>query len=120
MYDSIDQEALLKQVEKLSNTRGKYKTMYTNDIIDIHELKKKCTEFDNQILEIEKRISDSNYFASKGNKLEERLQKSINDIEKLLSLEEYTNADMRKIIEKILVNQNGEIFIHLKMLSDIL
>jgi len=94
--------------------------MYANDIIGIDELKKKCTELDSQIIQIEKSISDSEYFTLKGDKLEDKLQQAISDIENLLSLDEYTNADMRKIIDKIVAHQNGELYIHLKVLSDIL
>ena len=118
--DGIDQKSLLKQAEKLNRIKGKYKSMYANDIISIDELKEKCAELDGQISEIEKSISDSEYFTLKGDKLEEKLQQAINDIENLLSLDEYTNADMRKIIDKIIVHQNGEIYIHLKVLSDII
>lgn len=110
--NSID---IAGQTDKLKYLKEKYKMMYYNDVITIDELKEKCREIDGKTAEIKKQAENIKAFLLKHAAIQGEIINSIKDLDLLMSFDEYENADMRKIIERIEVNKNGEIFIHIPL-----
>jgi site-specific DNA recombinase len=109
---NINLEQEKKQIAKLNNTKEKYKTMYTNDIITLVELKEKSKDLDEQISKINNKLS--NFELLNNINPNEKIKEIINKIKRILSLENITNKDIKEIIEKIEVNKDGEIKIYIK------
>ena len=111
--NNIDTKKIEKQIKKLNSDKEKYKTMYLNNIIDIDELKANIKICDNKISELEKNIKIS----QKPLSLKTDAKKLYNQISEILSLESFTNIDLKKIIDKIVVNHDSEVKIYLKQFS---
>ena len=111
--NNIDTKKIEKQIKKLNSDKEKYKTMYLNNIIDIDELKANIKICDDKISELEKNIKIS----QKPLSLKTDAKKLYSQITEILSLETFTNVDLKKIIDKIVVNHDGEVKIYLKQFS---
>lgn len=113
--ESVDIKSMQKQSKKLKHAKEKYKDMYTNDLIDMNELKNKCSELDVQILLIEEKLSKNQQSILISEKSNKMCRQDNCCFENLLQINEFTNLDMRKIIDRILVHPNGEVDIVIKV-----
>ncbi len=92
-------------------------TMFENDIIDIKELKSRTDEINNEIKEIQKKLDVAKFNIDKEKLLEENVKSRLMDISKALEENNFTNSVLSMIIEKISVNENGEVKIYLNLLD---
>jgi Site-specific recombinases, DNA invertase Pin homologs len=117
--NEINEKDLTKQIERESKKREKYMEMYTDDLISRAELNKKMSDSNELIskLESELRLIQSNL--SKGDSLNRLLTSTFDNIESCLNVEEISNAQLKRIIEKIDVDPQGKIAICLKVLGDL-
>lgn len=106
-----------KMLSKLRITKEKYKTMFTNDIITLDELKEKVKQIDDKLEDINNQISELNLLDNISP--EEKNRKLINAIKSILSFESITNVDMKETVERITANKNGDIHISIKNLIPI-
>lgn len=113
------EKEISKQLQKLKKSKQKYLEMFDNDIINISELKTKTTALNNSIAELEEKLKIINLNISKSDMLKNNLIETFSDIEKLLKEENITNNLLSRVIESITVDDNGNIDIYLRLLSDI-
>jgi len=108
---------LEKEKERLMTKKEKFQDMYANDVITMDELKQKIQTIRTKLNEIENRLLE----LMKGHRSEsdagELVKKHILEIEGFLNMETVTNSDMRQIIDRIVVNEDGEVKIMLKVLK---
>ena len=109
---------LEKEVEKLKKTKQKYVKMYTDELIDESEFKEYTHNINCKIKEIEKQIKISNFSIASEDTINRDIKQKINEIEKILSCGDFTNEDLKKVIDKINVNKNGDVEIILKGLDN--
>ena len=109
---------LEKEVEKLKRTKQKYVKMYTDELIDESEFKEYTNNINCKIKEIEKQIKISNFSIASEDTINRDIKQKMNEIEKILSCGEFTNEDLKKVIDKINVNKNGDVEIILKGLDN--
>ena len=109
---------LEKEVEKLKKTKQKYVKMYTDELIDESEFKEYTNNINCKIKEIEKQIKISNFSIASEDTINRDIKQKMNEIEKILSCGEFTNEDLKKVIDKINVNKNGDVEIILKGLDN--
>lgn len=109
VYKPQDSEsANLNELKKrLEKRRDKFKEMFAEGIITIEELKKTLSGIDDAMLSIDDQLSEYNAKDSDNSVAE-------NNIEKILMQNKYTNDDMRRIIEKIVVYPDRTIEIFMK------
>lgn len=93
--------------------------MYDNGIIDMNELKEKTSELAATIDRLTEEIELRERNISKGDLLKNALSETFKDIDSILQSGVITNAMLTRLIEKIEVDENGNIDIYLKLLSDI-
>ena len=110
---------ILSQLQKFKKSKRKYTEMYDNDVITMAELKEKTTELNKSILELEERLEFIRNNINRSDMLKNNLEETFKDIENLISDEKITNNLLNRIIQKITVNEKGEIDIYLKLLNDI-
>ena len=104
---------------KLQKTRQKYMDMYTDDLITREELSEKIGGMKQEIarLEQEKKLIDTNL--SKGDQLEHILADTFKSIEDISDASQMTNSQLKRIIEKIEVDHQGNVDIHLRLLGEL-
>lgn len=106
----IDVSQLTKAKENLENRRAKLKELYIAGIIGINELKEEYQNIDDGIVKINAELSE---FQQTNDRIE-HVDTIADNIEKLLTQNEFTNDDMRSIIEKIVVSPDKSVEIFMK------
>ena len=101
---------LEKEISKIKNKKFKYREMYLNELIDITELKNSVEELDKQLLEYEKQILILQKPVVKKCVTAEELYEYI----KIVLRGNYSNVALKKVINMIYVNKDGEIKIEWK------
>ena len=89
--------------------------MYAADVITMTDLKEKILYINKEIIELTEILEQANNLKKADS---EQISIFINEIEKFLMLDNVTNGDLRKIINRIIVNNNGEIKIYIRNFSD--
>ena len=102
-----------------SKARQKYMDMYTDDLISREELREKVSSLNAEIERLENELKLVKYNLSKGDQLEKVLGSTFADLESILSMEHMTNAQLKRVIEKIVVDEHGKVDVYLKLFSDI-
>lgn len=107
---NIDVSQFEKVKQNLMKRKDKFKEMYVSGVISMAELKKEMSD-------IEEGLSNINAELNKFGDMQKRLE-SIDDIaenvEQLLLKSEYTNNDMRRIIDKIIIYPDKSVEIFMK------
>lgn len=108
---------LLSSLLKLENKRQKYMDMYTDDLISREELNQKIGDDKQEIERLRKELALLGGQALSESKIKSILNSTFQDIEDIVDLRNATNAQLKRIIEKIEVDKNGQVEIFLKALS---
>lgn len=109
---------LEKEIEKLKKTKQKYVKMYTDELINEDEFKEYTNSVNCKMKDIEKQIKISNFSIASEDTINKDIRKKISEIEKILSCGEFENEYLKKVIDRINVNKNGNVEIILKGLEN--
>lgn len=96
-----EREQIAEKLTKMRRMKDKYTDMYVNEIITLDELKTKTKKLCSEIKKLERRLEKETdktekFSVSKG-------------IEMIISDDEYANAELKRLIRKISVSDNGEV-----------
>lgn len=106
--------------KRLLAKKDRYQEMYVNDVMSMSELKEKTAEIAEQLEELD--YSLKRYEQSLAVRQDEArlVDVYIQEIEQFLRLESVTNSDLRKVIDHISVNRDGNVRIFLKKIEEML
>ncbi|MDD2960035.1 MAG: recombinase family protein [Lachnospiraceae bacterium] len=113
------EQELTEHLAKASKTRKKYMDMYEDELITREELREKVSALNIEIEKCKNELKLVKYNLSKGDQLEQVLHNTFKDLESILAMEHMTNAQLKRVIDKIVVDEHGKIDVYLKLLSDI-
>ncbi len=113
------EKSLNSQLSKLQKTRQKYMDMYTDDLISREELNHKIGGMKQEIERLENELKMVSYNLTKGEQLEGILNRTFKEIEDITDVHEMTNTQLRRIIQRIEVDQEGNADIYLRLLGDL-
>ncbi len=113
------EKELTAQLAKLQKTRQKYMDMYTDDLITRDELNAKIGGMRKEIERLENELKMVSYHLTKGEQLEALLNGTFREIEDITDVRQMTNAQLKRIIQKIEVDQDGNVDIYLRLLGDL-
>ena len=118
--ENVEYEKELKdKLAKLKAMREKYMDMYTDDLITRQELNDRIGGARQEIERLENELKMVTYQITKGDQLEELLNRTFQSIEDITDVHQMTNTQLKKIIEKIEVDKDGNVDIYLKLLGDL-
>ncbi len=118
--ENLDYEKELSaKLAKLQKTRQKYMDLYTDDLITREELNEKIGGARQEIQRLESELKMVSYNLTKGEQLESILNRTFREIEDITDLHQMTNAQLKRIIQKIEVDKEGHIDIYLCLLEDL-
>lgn len=117
--NTLYEKELRKSLEKLNRNRQKYMDMFTDDIITREELNEKIGKDKQEISRLKKEIALIEQHITKGERLSQILNDTFKEIEDISDLSVVTNADLKKVIDKIEVDGNGNVEIFLKLYKEL-
>lgn len=113
------EKKLTARLSKLKKAREKYMDMYADDLISRQELNEKISGMRQEIERLEKELEMVSYNLNKGDQLEEVLKRTFKELEDVADVHELNNAQLKRLIEKIEVDKNGNVDIFLRILGDL-
>lgn len=117
--NEVTGKELSVQISKLQRTKQKYLDMYTDDLITREELNDKVKSINLEIDTKERELKLVSNHITKSDQLETILNKTFQNIEDIVSVSSMTNTELKRIIDRIEVDKEGNIDIYLKLLSDL-
>ena len=107
------------ELAKLQKTRQKYMDMYTDDLISREELNEKIGGSRQEMERIENELKMVSYHLTKGEQLESILNNTFKEIEDITDVHQMTNQQLKRLIQKIEVDKDGNVDIYLRLLGDL-
>lgn len=118
--ENLEYEKELKsQLNKLTKTREKYMNMYADDLISRQELNDKIGGSRKEIERLENELKMVSYYLTKGEQLEDVLNHTFKEVEDITDVREMTNTQLKRIIQKIEVDQGGNVEIFLRLFENL-
>lgn len=118
--ENIEYEKQLNtELNKLRKSRKKYMDMYTDDLISREELNEKIGGMRKEIERLENELKMVSYHLTKGEQLEAILNSTFKQLEDITDVHEMTNAQLKRLINKIEVDKDGNVDIYLRLIGDL-
>ena len=118
--ENLDYEKeLTARLLKLQKTRQKYMDMYADDLISRDELNAKIGGMRGEIERLENELKMISYNLTRGEQLESVLTSTFKEIEDITDVHQMTNTQLKRIIQKIEVDKEGNVDIYLRLLGDL-
>ena len=93
--------------------------MYTDDLITREELNEKIGGSLKEIERLENELKMVSYHLTRGEQLEGILNNTFKALEDVSDVRNMTNAQLKRILQKIEVDKNGNIDIYLRLFGDL-
>ena len=118
--ENIEYEKQLNtELNKLRKSHEKYMDMYTDDLISREELNEKIGGMRKEIERLENELKMLSYHLTKGEQLEAILNSTFKQLEDITDVHEMTNAQLKRLINKIEVDKDGNVDIYLRLIGDL-
>ncbi len=118
--ENIEYEKELNaELSKLRKSREKYMDMYTDDLISREELNEKIGGMRKEIERLENELKMVSYHLTKGEQLEAVLNSTFKQMEDITDVHEMTNTQLKRLIQKIEVDKDGNVDIYLRLIGDL-
>ncbi|MGN0331687.1 MAG: recombinase family protein [Lachnospiraceae bacterium] len=118
--ENIEYEKELNaELNKLRKSREKYMNMYTDDLISREELNEKIGGMRKEIERLENELKMVSYHLTKGEQLEAILNSTFKQMEDITDVHEITNTQLKRLIQKIEVDKDGNVDIYLRLIGDL-
>ena len=118
--ENIEYEKQLNtELNKLRKSHEKYMDMYTDDLISREELNEKIGGMRKEIERLENELKMVSYHLTKGEQLEAILNSTFKQLEDITDVHEMTNAQLKRLINKIEVDKDGNVDIYLRLIADL-
>lgn len=118
--ENIEYEKELNaELNKLRKSREKYMDMYTDDLISREELNEKIGGMRKEIERLENELKMVSYHLTKGEQLEAILNSTFKQMEDITDVHEMSNTQLKRLIQKIEVDKDGNVDIYLRLIGDL-
>ena len=113
------EKELNAKLDKLRKTRQKYMDMYADDLISREELNEKLGGTRQEIERMERELQLVSANVTRSDQLEASLNETFQTVESVADVRQMTNAQLKRMIRKIEVDQEGNVNIYLRVLGDL-
>ena len=113
------EKELNAELNRLRKAREKYMDMYTDDLISREELNEKIGGMRKEIDRLENELKMVSYNLTKGEQLEAILNNTFKAMEDITDVHEMTNTQLKRLINKIEVDKDGNVDIYLRLIGDL-
>ena len=113
------EKELTTELNRLRKSREKYMDMYTDDLISREELNEKIGGMRKEIDRLENELKMVSYNLTKGEQLEAILNSTFKEMEDITDVHEMTNTQLKRLINKIEVDKEGNVDIYLRLIGDL-
>ena len=113
------EKELNTQLAKLQKTRQKYMNMYADDLISREELNEKIGGMRKEIERLENELKMVSLQLTKREQLKGILNSTFREIEDITDVHDMTNAQLKRIIQRIEVDKDGNVDIYLRLLGSL-
>lgn len=93
--------------------------MYTDDLIFREELNEKIGGMRKEIERLESELKMVSYHLTKGEQLEAILNSTFKQMEDITDVHEMTNTQLKRLIQKIEVDKDGNVDIYLRLIGEL-
>ena len=104
--------------KKLLAKKDRYQEMYANDLLTLSELKAKLAQIMDELKAVDMDLEQIEQSVRINNNAEQIIRRYTDEILRFLELDTITNMDMRRVIDHISVNKDGNVRIVLKKFED--
>lgn len=116
--DDNNMENLSQEIEQIKRKLEKLDMKFDRDIISIDEYEKEAKALKSKIVKLEYQLQDYQDTDKVTKQLDMLMKNLFSDIEKTLTADVITNELLKNIIDKIVVCENGEIKVYMKILGN--
>ena len=113
------EKELTTELNRLRKAREKYMDMYTDDLISREELNEKIGGMRKEIDRLENELKMVSYNLTKGEQLEAILNSTFKEMEDITDVHEMSNTQLKRFINKIEVDKDGNVDIYLRLIGDL-
>ena len=113
------EKELTTELNRLRKAREKYMDMYTDDLISREELNEKIGGMRKEIDRLENELKMVSYNLTKGEQLEAILNSTFKEMEDITDVHEMINTQLKRLINKIEVDKDGNVDIYLRLIGDL-
>ena len=113
------EKELTTELNRLRKAREKYMDMYTDDLISREELNEKIGGMRKEIDRLENELKMVSYNLTKGEQLEAILSSTFKEMEDITDVHEMTNTQLKRLINKIEVDKDGNVDIYMRLIGDL-
>lgn len=118
--ENIENEKELRsQLNRLAKVREKYMNLYEDDLISREELNEKIGGSRKEMERLENELKMVSYHMTKGEQLEGVLNSTFRQIEDVTDVRQMTNAQLKKLVQKIQVDKDGNVEIYLRLFGEL-
>ncbi|MCC8168673.1 MAG: recombinase family protein, partial [Clostridiales bacterium] len=118
--ENVEYEKELSQkLAKMKKIRQKYMDMYADDLISRDELNDKIGGMRKEIEAVENELKIISYNITKADQLDAMLNNTFREIEDITDVHLMTNVQLKRLIEKIEVDKDGNVDIYLRILGNL-
>lgn len=103
---------------RLLSKKDRYQEMYANDLITLTELKAKLATIMDELKTVDMDLEQIEQSAIIKSNAEQVIRRYTEEILRFLELDTITNTDMRRVIDHISVNRDGNVRVVLKKFED--
>ena len=111
----FDEESLNKEINKLKAKRQRCTSLYIKGIVPEEEVDMLLLEINEDMKLTELRLTQVKNNSNLVGDINKEIHKYFNSLKDLVQISNWTNVDLKKIIDNISVNHKGEIDVNLKL-----
>jgi site-specific DNA recombinase len=115
----VYEKDLTSRLSRLEKARQKYMDMYTDDLISREELNQRIGGMREEIAKLENELKLVRLNIDKGDQLKGLIKETFSSIEDITDVRQMTNAQLKRVIQKIEVDKEGNVDIYLRLLGDL-
>ena len=113
------EKELAAKLDKLQRTRERGMDMFTDGLITRKELNDRIGNAQQEIEKLENERQMVTYNLTKAAQLEDILNATFKQIEDVTDVSQMSNVQIKRIIQKIEIDHDGNVEIYLKLLGDL-